>query len=253
MVFAKVNALSEFFFWTTYFPFFKASSQPGYILLPTIKQLIFVIFLFAIFIFIWRQNVKYKVFIFGALTTTLFAYPRFDYFHLIPALAILSLIAGENFFIQFNSKTASRILLFTSLVVLSTFTYKYFISNWTQEIRFFETDIASSATFLSLVTNPDDLIYIQNGPDQLLPLSKRLPPKPWVDEFPWYLEINNGQKKVADGINNSDAKFIVYKPYENKKEFDLGTYKPVTIANYINDNYHNYIKISDSLWLKIKN
>lgn len=253
LIFANEHVLEEFFFWTIYFPFFKASSQPGYILFPTPKQIIFVLFLFAIFLPAIRAKSKYRIFVLGALTTTLFAYPRFDYFHLIPSLSILSLIVGETLFDQIKGRNAVKVLLLSSFAILSIFSYKYFISNWTQEIRFFETDILSSATFLSLITNPKDPIYVQNGPDQLLPLAKRLPPKPWATQFPWYLELNNYQKKVIDGINNTDTKFIVFKPYENKEKFDLGTYKPVLVASYINANYHNYIKISDSLWLKVKN
>lgn len=253
VIFVKQHAISEFFFWTIYFPFFKASSLPGYLLFPTIKQVTIVFFLFALFIPVAYANLKYKIFFLGALAVTLFAYPRFDYFHLIPSLSILSLVAGDIFFFQMKNKNAVKILFLSSLVILSIFSYKYFISNWTQEIRFFETNIQSSATFLSLITNPKDPIYIQNGPDQLLPLAKRLPPKPWATQFPWYLELNNYQQKAIDGINNVGTKFIVFKPYENKGEFDLGTYKPVMVASYINANYHNYIQISDTLWLKVKN
>jgi hypothetical protein len=198
-------------------------------------------------------NLKYKVFICGAIATTLFAYPRFDYFHLIPSLSIISLVAGEIVLLQLKKKNVIKIFFLTSFLVIGVFSYKYFKSNWTQEIRFFETDIQSTATFLSLVTSSRDRIYMQNAPDQLLPLSKRLPPKPWADEFPWYLEINDYQNKVIDGINNSETKFIVFKPYENNNEFDLGSYKPKLIVSAINANYHNYIKISDSLWLKARN
>lgn len=253
ILFIGQHVQAEFFFWTIYFPFFRASYLPGYILLPTIKQFIFILFLFAPFVLVVFSNFKYKVFVLGALSITLFAYPRFDYFHLIPSLSILSLVAGEMFFSQMKSKKVVIMCLLSSLVVLGIFSYKYFKSNWTQEIRFFETDIQSAATFLSLVTNPVDRIYMQNAPDQLYPLSKRLPPKPWVDEFPWYLELNGYQKQVVDGINSSNTKFVVFKPYEIKKEFDLGTYKSALITGYINANYYDYIKISDSLWLKVKN
>ncbi len=253
MLFIRQQAQKEFFFWTIYFPFFRASSLPGYILLPTIKQFTFVLFLFLLFISAVAANFKHRIFIFGALSSTLFAYPRFDYFHLIPSLAILSLVAGEIILINIKNKNGGKILFLSSFIILSIFSYKYFKSNWTQEIRFFEANIQSSATFLSLVTSPDDKIYMQNAPDQLYPLSKRLPPKPWVDEFPWYLELNDYQKEVVDGINSSNTKFVVFKPYEIKKEFDLGTYKPALIASYINANYKDYIKISETLWLKVKN
>lgn len=253
ILFTRQHVLKEFFFWTTYFPFIRSSSLPGYVLLPTIKQFILILFLFAPFIPVVFSNLKYKVFILGSLSVTLFAYPRFDYFHLITSLSIISLVAGEVFFFKMKNKKVVIMCLLSSFVVLGIFSFKYFKSNWTQEIRFFETDIQTSATFLSLITNPDDRIYMQNAPDQLYPLSKRLPPKPWVDEFPWYLELEGYQQQVVDGIDSSKTKFVVFKPYEIKKEFDLGTYKSALITGYINANYHDYVKISDSLWLKVKN
>ncbi len=253
IIFVRLNAFLDFFFWTTYFPFFKASSLPGYLLFPTIKQAIFTFFLFAYFIPLVREDIKFKTFILGALSATLFAYPRFDYFHLVPALSVLSLVAGEAFVLHLNSKIFVKMVFLTSFVILSVFSYKYFKSNWTSEIRFFETEIQSTATFLTLTTSPTDVIYIQNGPDQLLPLSRRLPPKPWAIQFPWYLELNGKQQRIVDGIIRSNTTFIVAKPYGTGKVFDLGTYKPDQVASYIENNYHVSIKISDSLWLKEKN
>ena len=125
--------------------------------------------------------------------------------------------------------------------------------NWGQNVRFFEPEIFTAAKHLSDNIHADNLVYIQNGPDQLLPLAKRLPPKPWVDELPWYLEIGNVQQKVLSGIEKENPAFIVYKPYSRGERYALGVYRPQKIADYLDNNYYNSVQISQDLWLKTKN
>lgn len=247
------GVLPDFINWVIIFPFFKAASLPGYISLPNFKQLLVVLILFSTVLPVIFSKLKGDKILFAcALVLLLFSFPRFDYFHLIPALAVVALLFPASF-IKVKSQTIKyKAVYVLLLVMLCMFFINSVKRNWNQDIRFFENDIQSSATFLALVTAPQDRIYIQNGPDQLLPLAQRLPPKPWIDEFPWYLEQNNNQERVQKALSE-DLKFVVYKPYESKNKYDLGTYRPNTIANYIDDNFYTYFKISNDLWLKIKN
>lgn len=253
IVFLTKGYLKDFLFWTIYFPFINASRMPGYLLLPTIRQLL-LIFTFMLMLYpsLIRKGKGSFLKAASAIVLIFFAYPRFDYFHLIPALTIISLSAGDNFYYFFKKNLISKfllVLLFASVSVLST---KYFLRNWTSEVRFFEREILQSATFLKIVTDYHQKIYILNGPDQLFPLSDTLPTKPWADEFPWYLELSNMQQKVVEGLNLEDPKFVVFKPYEKGNEFEIGSYRPRLILDYIDKNYTDFIQISDSLWLKNK-
>ena len=252
-IFWRSGNLLDYLNWVFYFPL-KASSFPGYVLLPSARQILTVL---AVLLFFLPAalNLKKegKLFIFCAVPLILFAYPRFDYFHLIPALSILSITAGTNINNVKKANKAIKITFAISAIFLLLFTYRYFQRNWNTEIRFFEKDIYESSTLLKVLTNKNEPIYVQNGPDQLLVLSNRLPTKPWADELPWYLELPTLQEKILNGMINANPKFVVYKPYDQGKKYNLGSYKPELIANYIDLNYKNKTQISDTLWLKEKN
>lgn len=279
--FAIANLHFDFLFWTFYFPYFLASSQPGYILLPTVRQILPIISLYLFFIpLIFDKKNKLNFFVTCSIPLLFFAYPRFDYFHLIPALSTLSIVAGENLkliigfknkkdhILQFlayrqwwtihnvkgkESTTLFLIVSLSSLFFLTLFSARYYLKNMTNDIRFFEKEIYQTADLIQKVTSPLDSIYIQNGPDQILPLANRLPTKPWADEFPWYLEVKNTQDKVLAGIKVEDPQIVLFKPYEEGEKHVIGVYRPAKIADYLDQNYQNFQKASDLYWLKIKN
>ena len=243
--FNSKGLLEDFVFLTIYFPFFKASSMPGYILLPTLRQIIPLISIYLIFlplIFKRRSEV-----IFISLISLTFAYPRFDYFHLIPALAILFLGFTENLKAFMKSGVQIRALSLIAVIFLSIFTTRYILKNRTWEVRFFERDIYSAGVFISKITLPDDPIYIQNGPDQILPIAGRLPTKPWVDEFPWYLEIARTQEKILEGLTKQKPKYTIFKPYDNQDKYEIGSYRPQKLADFLDAHYKNHFQISDTL------
>ena len=253
LFFWQKNLVEDFLFWVFYFPFFKASKMPGYILLPTIRQFAVLIGLFLLFTpIIVRRKFEINLIVTYALTLILFAYPRFDYFHLIPSIALLSIAFGPAVESYFKRAFFFKPLILAALIYLSIFTVRYFINNWQAQVRFFEPEILTAANFLRQITNENEPVYIQNGPDQLLPLSGRIPVKPWADEFPWYLELQGKQEKIVESLKEQNPRFVVYKPYDIGGRYDLGSYRPEKIAYYLDQNYQKSIQISDSLWLKIR-
>ncbi len=249
--FAQRNLLAEYIYWNFLFPFSIAAPGAGYNLLPGFRQILTIAALFILFLPILQKG-KFteKLTLFIAVILVAFAY-RFDFFHLIPSLSILSLAAGIN--LKYLSK-ASRWLYFLLIpgLIVTTFCVRYIFLNWQQPIRFFEQNILTSAKLLEIVDWDNQPVYIQNGPDQLLPLAGRLPIKPWADEFPWYLERGGMQERIVSAMETHRPQFIVYKPYGNKGKYDLGSYRPAEIADYIDQNYINLTRINDNLWLKIK-
>lgn len=252
-LFYSTGTLKDFSFWTVYFPYFKASTMPGYVLVPKFKQLLVLLSLFLIFTptFI-LPKLRINFIVLTAFFLILFAYPRFDYFHLIPSIALLSIAFGLSVEFYFKKIFFFRPLILAALIYLSVFTVRYFINNWQAQVRFFEPEILTAANFLRQVTNENEPVYIQNGPDQLLPLSGRIPVKPWADEFPWYLELQEEQAKIVESLKEQNPRFVVYKPYDIGGRYDLGSYQPEKIAHYLDENYQKSIQISDSLWLKIR-
>jgi len=243
----------EFISWTVIFPFFKAKDLPGYILLPTLSQVLLIAVLLISFV---PSVIKHKSNIGIYATAVLllpFAYPRFDYFHLVPFVAVLSLLASSNFkgpALRGLPQGRSLFLLFFIPVII--FSLKQYKADLGFKTRFFEPEIYQAAQQISQKTKPADLLYLQNSPDQLLVLSGRLPVKPWADEFPWYLEYENTQKKVQEAVENGKPDFVVSYPYAQGTKFQLGAYQPVMIASYIEKNYKVISKISGNLFLKEK-
>lgn len=256
IVFWQKGTVADFIFWALYFPFFQASKMPGYILLPTLRQLAVILSLILFFLpLLVKRKKSANLIITTGVVLLLFAYPRFDYFHLIPALSVLSLAVKDNARELVNIKNKLRpqyLVSLFALIFLAIFTIRFFINNWTNQVRFFEKDIIETSSLLFKITSENEKVYIQNGPDQILPLARRLPPKPWADEFPWYLEGSNIQGKVVEGLKTESPKFIIFKPYDLKEQYLIGSYRPPEITDYIEENYQKFIQISDTLWLKIK-
>lgn len=246
------GANKPFIFWTILFPFFKTSSLPGYVLFPSLRQLLTLISLYAIFTPQFKLlKSKTSFFLLNASILILFAYPRFDYFHLIPALSFLSIAFGENLSLFLKSKTPVKIIAIISLTFLVLFSVRFLQRNYHKDIRFFEKDIIQASNFLKTNTNPQDLIYIQNGPDQILPLAGRLPPKPWADEFPWYLEINYQQEKIIENLNSQKPRYLVFKPYNQGDKYEVGVYRPQKIADFLDVSFVNLAPISNTLYFKV--
>lgn len=252
VLFYKLGTLSDFLFWAVYQPLIRGSSLSGYISFPTLKQLLILAlpFLLIANITVFAKK-KFPISLL-ALPLIMFAYPRFDYFHLITYLAIVAVSLGIHLGDLQSPNTKKLLLTLGLIILLSIFTIHYFKSNWHQPVRFFEQDTLSAASFMNQVIPENSVIYIQNGPDQLLPLSNRLPVKPWADEFSWYLERSGIQERIISDIKKQKVQLVIYKPYENKGKYDLGTYRPGEIADYLDASYVNLIQINSTLWLKAK-
>ena len=251
LIFWQKNILSDFLYWTFYFPFMVTSHASGYISLPTIKQLLIILTLFIVFIPTVLKDQNTGKFLIGTAGVLLvFAFPRFDYFHLIPTLGILAIVFGKNIDNLKSQKPLLKFISIFALVAITVFSARLIVRNWQKETRFFENEIYQAAKVIDLTTDKNERVYIQNGPDQVLSIAQRLPPKPWADEFPWYLENTNLQTKVTEGIETGNVRLILFKPYNDGPDFGLGSYQPKKIVEFINQNYNNLSQISESLWLK---
>jgi len=248
--FKSKSTEQDFIYWAIYFPFIKSSNLPGYILLPNLKQLFITLLIFLIFLPLFKNKKSPKILLFFSIFLLLFTIPRFDYFHLIPAFSILAILSSTYKLDLDKAKLLSAVSII-SFLLLSAFSIRYFQRNWNHNIRFFEQDVQIAATLLKFLRTQSP-IYIQNGPDQIYPLSLTLPVKPWADEFPWYLEKSDLQDKVVDALRQQNPKIILFQPYSKSTEFDLGSYRPQKIADYLDANYTDIQNITNTLVLKKK-
>ena len=245
------GTLANFAFWVFYFPAFLASKMPGYVLLPSAKQMLVVLALFVLLVptMVRKSQILFLV---TPAVLILFAYPRFDYFHIIPALAAIAIFFGPNFEHLKKSTVTIKVVFLLTLIFLCLFTFRYFQNHWHKEIRFFEQEVLKNARVMDLIVKENETVYLQNAPDQLLPLSGTVPSKPWADDFPWYLEVQNLQNKVTDSLEKNKPRYIIFQPYLEGKKYELGSYRPDDIADYIDNNYVNFAQIDYDLYLKAR-
>ncbi len=243
----------DFVTWTVYLPFFKASQIPGYIFLPTLRQAATISILFLIFLpYVLKRNFSQMFYFSTAVVLLIFAYPRFGAFHLIPSISILSLVFASS--IENFQKQKSKMALLSRLVLVffSLVTLSYLKNNWTREVRFFEKDVIFAANALQKVNPNGRPIFLQNVSGQILVISGTLPTKPWADSFPWYLEIPGTQEKVLAGILNEKPDLAIYKPYGQGGKYQIASYRPQKIADFLDQNYQNVFRIDSGLWIRAR-
>lgn len=246
--------IPELIYWAIYVPYLKSSTLPGYILLPNLKQCLILFLLVGVFApSIIRRKLPETFLPLTGFILFLFAYPRFDYFHLVPALAVLSISFAKNIYVITKPWNKQATVSIVALLLLTVFSARYFQRNWQTNTRFFEDDVLQTAKFVQIINPKDHPVFLQNVSGQILVLSQTLPTKPWADSFPWYLELPGVQQKVLKGLEAEKPLLVIYKPYENKGRYDLASYRPAKIADYLNSNYKNIFSISDGLILRSLN
>lgn len=242
---ALFGILSDFWNWAIKYGIFILPKAQGQVQLPAIKTLIVSIFPFLVFIPLLAKRKSRNINLFvWALAGGLGTYPRFEYFHILPALPFLAIAtahAGQDLFMKKNIliKIFTTIYIFGSLYLLGNF----FIRNLNKEIRFYEKDVADIVTFVKYNSTPGDKIFILNWWDNIYALTETVPAiKPWVPQLSWYMETPGIQEKMIEDLISHPPKLIVYNPYTTS---GLSSYIPEKVYDYIMNNYRVNQSVGD--------
>ena len=170
-----------------------------------------------------------------AFWSALFVLPRFGLFHFQPAVAFLALEIG-SLYKYYKSYKDNRIYILVSLMVIYLgFSWLRIIqTQWHKQDRFLEPAVYQTAAKLVLETDQNQPVLLVNGPELVYVLSGRLPPKPWLTQFPWFLELPGFQEKLVDKFNQQNLEQMYRFPYQNEGEFTPGSYRPKKLLDYIN-------------------
>jgi len=106
--------------------------------------------------------------------------------------------------------------------------------DWQKEARFWGGGDIKAAELIKNSTKPDGLIYLLGPQSGLYVLSDRVPPKPWVDNFSWYWEIPSFQEEVILRWGQNKPKVVFTSAPQPGNWYDLGTYRPQKITDWIN-------------------
>ncbi len=247
-----LGVFKDFFFWTFLFPVKWLPKFPGYIQNPASLQVIILFFVFGPVIFLILKsfknlNQKIKVAFLIFFASLAISFPRFSYFHLQPAIAIWGILIV---FLLGQGKFKLIYLTPCLLVIIYMWIY-YQPFTGIKQARFHDGSDLEVAKYVADNSKSTDRIYLLGPHSLIYVLSDRLPSKPWIDNYVWYFEIPGIQESFLDGFKKE--KTILFKsPTLEGNWFDLGTYQPQKIIQYVKQNYHlsTSSKAGVEAWIK---
>lgn len=197
---------------------------PSYALFPTFRQFLTLVPFLLVLLYLFKKHTKF-VFMASApwvLASVLFSVPRFDYFHLVPAVFLTTIIIGSK---------NPRILVLLLLTVLPLLYKTAVLGN-----RFLDFETISVVTEIKK-NYPHKSIFTLNGLEQVYPLTNKLPAvHPWRDPLPWHLEYKSAD--YHQSFIQSSPDVVIVQPFVTNFSDGLGSYRPESIWQYLQANYH---------------
>lgn len=249
----RQNALNDFVNWTIIYPSKYWTKFPGYVqLFPTLRENIILLVLVLPLAFLIIKSSK-KIFsdkifllLFGFLLAGIAGvYPRFSFFHLQSGLAFFVILI---FYLVAKARMNYKYLLIIPvLILIINFKSLTFGGN-----RFWNEDLILGQKIES-ETASNRPIYLLGLNSDLYTFSNRLPNKPWLDNFGWYLEIPNVQESVIKSFMENPPSTIFWRIPDSGNWYDIGSYQPKLITDYIMKNYKKVKEIQKGIWEWIRN
>lgn len=249
------NQLMEFWKWTIFYPLFKWSDFPGYVqmaLSPRELATLGIFLIPVIFYVLWKRtnNKDEKFWLLGLFLIAGLAviYPRFSFFHFQPALIFFVLLYG--YIAQSLNLRQTTICTFLFFLFLFPLVYGPAIaSEWQREPHFYGKQERGFADLLKIKVGEKKNVFLFGLPSQFYSMTGTLPPKPWTDNFGWYLEIPGVQEDVVKHWEASPPDFVFWRTPSQGNWFDLGAYQPKKIVQWIKENYTKKEEITPEVWL----
>ena len=248
------GAFVNFINWIFIYPLTKWGKFPGYVqtYLSTRDAAILLLLLApigAVFLRLKTKVFKDKalqlilLFLLGSLTAI---YPRFSFFHFQAALAFIAILFA---YILRNFKIDPVLLGLYFLLLLFIVLKPVLARDWQKEARFYGQDDIELAQTISEKVPRGELVYLLGPHSGLYTMAERLPPKLWVDNFGWYLEIAGIQEEVLNRWEQNPPDYVFWQEPSPGNWHDLGTYRPKKITKWIKDNYTKAEEVQSGLWI----
>ncbi len=247
------NISSEYFFWTVTVPLKWYPSFPGYTHVPTIKETALMGLMFGSVVTATLLKLKNKdpqliiaaLIFLGAFLT---AFPRFELFRVQPSIATLMILLC---FVIAGSGLKKVIILVLPIILVSWLLWVKAIPNIGAPTRFYSQEDINLAEKIRSKNSSKGLYLLGVNSLQYV-LTGKFPPKPWVDNYVWYMEIPGMQEKVLAGLKRENLDLILKRTPSLGNWFDLGSYQPQRIVDYINMNYNKkeIINSEIEIWIR---
>lgn len=244
-IFSGMEVLRPFYYWAVQFVFLKMGSASGefsYVLFPTVFQTLIlgVFILCGLFIWLKNRNSSNTLLLTFFICSLLFSFPRFEYFHLIPALGFMGMMLSR---LNYRKSYVAAVML----VIVGMGILVFWRTN-----KNIHTFVDADSILLAKVINekyPGKSVFVFNGPDELYFLSRRTPAvKPWVPQLPWYFHYYGDNNFFRDfSVNPPDL--IIMRPFLKDSIHGLGAYRTEPTADYIGSEYKLAERIDSNLIL----
>ena len=238
----KLGIWQDFFYWTVTFNLttFAQMGRKYPRLLDLIKSL--PVFGSAFFALIWLFKKKRKNFIWlGSflIGSLFFAYARFDFIHLQPALpfALLALVLLIKDWPARILKPAMVLFIAASFIFVTPF-YKGMSKD---TVLFYSNKEKQLAAKLLSIVVPGHTIFALATTPHIYQMTNTLPPgRVFVFQFPWFMV--EAEEKVLEGLRDNPPKVIIAEPQATTGGIKLVSYMP-QIDNFVKRNYERVDKI----------
>lgn len=234
------GAVRGFFNWTLIYPFVWWSKFPGYVQMMPTKREIVVIGLLLVPLILLVVKLKRNflkdnnliILVSSLLVSSILVYPRFSFFHFQIVLAFISIIFGLTVS-RFSQSKLLYPLCTLYFILVAIFIAKPTLKDWGKEARFWGREEERLTEIIKKNTKTNDLVYLLGPQSGLYVFSGRLPPKPWMDNYVWYLEIPGIQEQMIKGWEGNKPKMVFTNNIQGGNWYDLGTYRPQKIVDWI--------------------
>lgn len=250
------GALADFINWVLIYPLTKWGSITGYVSMEmTTREVLVILILIAPIVLkfrdLWKDENLKPILLF-MICALIAVYPRFSFFHFQTAIAILAIL-----YAYLLSKI--KLTRLTIVYCLLSGTFIFFLvhksvlaRDWQGEPRFYTHDDIALSKLIDDRVGEDEKVYIFGLHSGLYSMSNSLPPRRWTDNFAWYLEISGVQDEIIARWENNSPKYVVWRTPSSGNPFDLGTYQPIKIVDWIKSRYTKETEIKSGIWIWVK-
>lgn len=224
-----------FYEWAIKFGIFVLPQSIGQIQLPSSSALLVALFPFLTFLPILNLSkpINNKILAWG-VAGTIGAYPRFEFFHLQPAMPFVAL-AFAIFLNSIKSRKLLKLFLGFYMVGLILLFSGFFIRNYNEGTRFYEPVVKSVAEYVSKNVSQGEKIMVLNWWDSLYVFTNTIPvTRPLVPQLSWYQDYGDIQGSEVSDLESNEPKLIILKPYETT---GLAAYIPQKIYEFLINRY----------------
>ena len=239
------KSLVDFVNWTIIYPSKYWTKFPGYVQLsPTLRENLILLILIAPLSILLAKSFKQikqrkeLYLLFGFLICGIVGvYPRFSFFHFQGALAFLIIL----YLYLIKNKYILLVPVFLILILQHNQVNLKGDRFWSQS----DLDLAQIIKDNSVENKP---VYFLGVFSSNYAFSDRLPNKPWLDGFGWYLEIPGIQEEVIQGFKKNPPEEIFWQTPLQGNWYDIGAYQPKMITDWIRKNYVRVKEIQKGVW-----